>query len=173
MEVQIRDFENEILAVGEIGLDYYHERKETERRKQKEIFKSILDLAEEIGKPVVIHARDSERVAYEMLKRTDLEAVFHCYSGDIKTMKSIEDSGYYISLSTLVCFSEKHIKLAEKVSLEHLLLETDSPFLSPRRGRNEPAFVWDAVRKVAEIKDTSVQEICNVVLKNINKLFKI
>ncbi len=173
IEVQIRDFEREILAVGEIGLDFYHGRGNTARNRQKEIFEKMLDIAEEIDKPVVIHARNSEKIAYEMIKRKDLDAVFHCYSGDVKTMRAIEDSGFYISLSTLVCFSERHKRIAEKISLDHLLVETDSPFLSPRRGRNEPLFVWDAVQTIADLKKMKIGDICDMVLRNINNLFKI
>ncbi len=173
VEVQIRDFEREILAVGEIGLDFYHEKRNTVRNRQREIFEKMLDLAEELGKPVVIHARDSEREAYDLIKRKDLEAVFHCYSGDLKTMRAIEDSGFYVSISTLVCFSDRHKKIAENVSPDHLLVETDSPFLSPRRGRNEPLFVWDAVNTISRLKDMEIGDLCNAILRNINNLFKI
>ncbi len=154
-------------------MDYYHVKDNSQKNRQKQVFERMIELAGEVSKPLVVHARDSEREAYEMVKNTDIPVVFHCFSGDIKTMKMFEDSGYFISISTMICFSEKHKKLAEKINMDYLLLETDSPFLSPRRGRNEPAYLWDSVEVLSSITGYPHEEICQAVLNNVSKIFKI
>jgi len=168
---QIRDNEKKIVGIGEVGLDLLKAKASLE--KQKEVFKQFLSLAEELNKPIVIHARKAESIAFDVVKNYDVLAVFHCYSGSEAVMKNIEDAGHYISLSTLVCFSEKHKKLAEKVNLENLILETDSPFLSPFRGRNEPKNVLYAAKFVAEAKGLDLEDVAETTTRNAQKIFKI
>ncbi len=168
---QIRDNMDRIVGIGEVGLDLLKAKASLEE--QKEIFKRFLSLAEELNKPIVIHARKAESLAFDMVKNYDVVAVFHCYSGSEAVMKNIEDAGHYISLSTLVCFSEKHKKLAEKVDLDYLLLETDSPFLSPFRGRNEPKNVIYAAKAVAEAKGLELADVADATTRNAQKIFKI
>ncbi|MPN53030.1 D-aminoacyl-tRNA deacylase [bioreactor metagenome] len=111
----------------------------------------------------------------EVLKLVrDIDTViYHCYSGSVETMREIVDAGYYISLATLVCFSEHHQTLAAEVPPENLLLETDSPFLSPRRGRNEPAFIVDSIPVVAKLKEMEPAEIAKFATENARRVFKI
>jgi TatD DNase family protein len=99
--------------------------------------------------------------------------IYHCYSGSIETMQEIVDMGHYISLATLVCFSEHHQALAEAVPLENLLLETDSPYLSSRKGRNEPAFIVDSVPVIAQLKNMDPTEVAKTTTENACKAFNI
>jgi TatD DNase family protein len=99
--------------------------------------------------------------------------IYHCYSGSVETMREIVDMGYYISLATLVCFSKHHQFLAEAVPLESLLLETDSPFLSSRKGRNEPAFIVDSIPVVAQLKNMEPAEIAKSTTENARRAFNI
>ncbi|MDD4497182.1 MAG: TatD family hydrolase, partial [Methanosarcinaceae archaeon] len=121
---------------------------------------------------VLFRSRQAEPEVLTLVQGLDT-VIYHCYSGTVETMKEIVDAGYYISLATLVCFSECHRKLAAEVPLENLLLETDSPYLSPRRGRNEPAYVADSIPVVAEIKKTDPSEVAKAVTKNTRRVFKI
>ena len=168
---QIREHEELIIGVGEVGLDAV--KNSIPLNKQKEVFEVFISLAEELQKPLVIHARGAEEEAFKMVTGRDVEVIFHCYSGNSRLMKEIEESGNYISLSTLVCFSEKHKGLARKVDIERLLLETDSPFLSPFRGRNEPAYVVEALKVIAGVQGLKEEELAPVVLRNTQKVFKV
>ncbi len=168
---QITDYEDEIVGIGEVGLDLLKAR--VGLNEQKKVFVEFLKLAEELDKPVVIHARKAENIAYDIVRNYDVVAVFHCYSGSEAVMKNIVDAGHYVSLSTLVYFSEKHKKLARVVELDNLLLETDSPFLSPFRGRNEPGNVYFAAESVAKVKGVELDEVAERTTRNAQKVFKI
>ncbi|PHP46233.1 hypothetical protein B6V01_000300 [Methanosarcinales archaeon ex4572_44] len=121
---------------------------------------------------VILHARDAEEKALKIVENCD-SVVFHCYGGSIETMNEILDHGFYISLATLVCFSQHHRDLAREVPLDRLLVETDSPYLSPRRGRNEPAFIVDAITTIANIKETNFEKIAQKTTENARKIFNI
>jgi len=108
----------------------------------------------------------------DMVKHLD-KVVFHCYSGSLSTMKEAQDRGYYISLATNVCRSGRHQILARNVSLERLLVETDSPFLSPRGGRNEPSFVLDSIRLIARIRGMEPQELAGITAENTKRIYNI
>ncbi|AGF96711.1 Deoxyribonuclease YcfH [Methanosarcina mazei Tuc01] len=131
---QIEANAGKAVAIGEAGLDFQDCKTDEERRRQTASFKKVIELAKNLEKPLVVHARMAEAEVLELARDVDT-VIYHCYSGSVETMKEIVDAGYYISLATLVCFSEHHQTLAAEVPPENLLLETDSPFLSPRRGR--------------------------------------
>lgn len=169
---QIRSNAHRALAVGEVGLDYYHCRNRSGRDKQEKVFKKAIDLARDLHKPLVIHARDSEDRAFELVKDAGLEdVVFHCYSGTAKLMREIAEHGYYISMSTMACFVAKHRVLLRHVPLDKLFLETDSPFLSPRRGRNEPGYIVDLARQVARQKRMDVEEVEKATTENVRSFY--
>jgi len=164
----IKNNEHEILAVGEIGMDVKDENYE----RQEEIFKKFLSLAEELDKPIVVHARGFERKIFDIAKNK-VDIMFHCYSGDIELAKEIGREGHLISISTLVCFSEHHKKLIESLDLDYLTTETDSPYLSPIKGtKNEPRNVKLVVEEIAKIKEMDVEEVKDIIYKNACKFFK-
>ncbi len=160
------------VGIGEAGLDFQDCRTEEERKRQTASFEKIIELAKDLDKPLIVHARLAEAEVLKLVKGMDT-VIYHCYSGSVETMWEIVDTGYYISLATLVCFSEHHQTLAEAVPLENLLLETDSPFLSPRKGRNEPAFIADSVPIIAQLKDTEPAEIAKSTTENARRVFNI
>ncbi|MDF0590722.1 TatD family hydrolase [Candidatus Methanocrinis natronophilus] len=169
---QIRAHAREIVGVGEAGLDYYRCADEKGRNRQREVFGKVVALAEELDLPQVIHARIAEDEAFDMVK--DLKkVVFHCYSGTVGTMRDALDRGFYISLATVVCKSAQHQVLARQVPLDRLLIETDSPFLSPRSGRNEPAYVLDALHLIARIKGLPVEDVASATAANAKKIFNL
>ncbi|MDI3502750.1 MAG: TatD DNase family protein [Archaeoglobi archaeon] len=168
----IRRHADDAIAIGEIGLDFYRERREEMREIQRKVFLNFLNLAEELEKPVVIHAREAEREAFEMIPE-GIKAVFHCYGGTPELAEEIVRRGHLISISTLVCFSKRHQEIARALE-DGFTVETDSPFLSPRRGmRNEPVFVLDAVEKISEIKGVEKEEIERRILRETRKFFEI
>jgi len=169
---QIKENAGQALGIGEAGLDYYHCKNAPARQRQAEVFKKVIDLAASLNMPLVIHSRDAEQPALEMVKDLD-KVVFHCYSGSLATMKEATDRGFYISLATNLCRSGLHQILAKNVSLDRLLVETDSPFLSPWRGRNEPSFVLDSVRLIARLRGREPQEIARITADNTKRIYNI
>lgn len=173
----IRNNLDSILAVGEVGMDYYYVTDKALRERQQEIFKSFLELANEYRVPIVMHVRDCEKKAVNIIEDYDdiPYFVFHCYGGSLKTAKRIMNRGdSYMSFSTMLCYSKHHQDLIEKIDLDYVLTETDSPFLAmTKEERNEPANVVKAVHKIAEIKNMDVSTVDEITTNNARKIFKI
>jgi TatD DNase family protein len=167
---QIRANASQIVGVGETGLDYYRCRDKTAREHQVQIFRQAIELARSLDLPLVIHSRDAEQQALEMIRDLD-KVIFHCYGGTLSTMKEAVDRGFYISLATVLCRSAQHQILARNVPLDRLLIETDSPFLSPRGGRNEPSFILDSVRLLARIRGIEPAEVARTTTDNARRIF--
>ena len=169
---QIETNAGKAVAIGEAGLDFQDCKTNEERERQTASFKKVIELAKNLDKPLVVHARLAEAEVLRLVRDVDT-VIYHCYSGSVETMREIVDMGYYISLATLVSFSEHHQVLAAETPLENLLLETDSPYLSSRKGRNEPAFIVDSVPAVAELKDMEPAEIAKLTTENARRVFNI
>lgn len=175
IEQNLKFIENNLektVAIGEAGLDYYYFKKLEEKKKQINIFEKIINLAHKYEKPLVIHGRKAEDTALQMSNQLD-KVIFHCYSGSIETMNKIIDAGYFVSVSTLVCFSTHHQKIVEKLPLENMILETDSPYLSPYKGRNEPAFITESLEWIAKLKNIKTEDIAHTTRKNTINIFNI
>lgn len=173
---EIHENIDKVVAVGETGLDFYHIDNNESRKKQIKLFKSFIEISNEYEMPIVIHARDAELKAFELINEysKDINAVFHCYGGNLKTANKIIDEGHYISFSTIICYSKYHKELVETIPLENILTETDSPYLSPFKGqRNEPVNVEETVKKIAEIKSMSTEKVDKITEKNAKKVFGI
>lgn len=173
---EINENIDKAVALGETGLDFYHVEETDKRNRQIKVFKSFIDLANEYEMPLVIHARDAESKSFEVVKQYSkgIDVIFHCYSGNLETMNKIIEESYYISFSTIICYSEHHKELVENTPLENVITETDSPYLSPFKGqKNEPAFVEETVKKIAEIKSISPLKVDKITEKNAKKIFKI
>ena len=146
---------NDFVAIGEVGMDYFYIKDKGERERQKEIFKQFADLAEIHKKPILIHCRDAEKKAFNIIKEYDNipSVIFHCYSGSLKTADKLVDNGYYMSFANMLSYSKQHQELIKNIPIENILTETDSPYLSTNRGeRNEPYNVYKTIYKIAEIK---------------------
>jgi TatD DNase family protein len=170
--VQIEANAGKAVAIGEAGLDFQDCKTTEERERQTASFKKVIELAKELDKPLVVHARLAEAEVLKLVKGVDT-VIYHCYSGSVETMREIADMGYYISLATLVCFSEHHRVLAAEVPLEYLLLATDSPCLSSRNGTNAPAFIVDSIPMVAQLKDMEPAEVAKLATENACRAFNI
>jgi TatD DNase family protein len=174
-----------VVAVGEIGLDFY--RNLSARKSQEEAFKKQLDLAVELGLPVVVHCREAHKETFNILSAwvsSTLSAgrrrrgVIHCFSGDIEMAQRYIDIGFYISLAGSVTYPSagELVQVAQEIPLDKLLLETDAPFLPPQayRGkRNEPAFVTLTAEKVAQVRQLPRETVDEATAKNTIELFQL
>jgi TatD DNase family protein len=166
---------DQAVGIGETGLDFHENKDSDSRKRQMKLFEIFIELSNEYGLPIVLHARDAEEKCLELVKKqSDNDVIFHCYGGDSKTAELIVEEGYFISFSTIVCFSDHHQELIEQVPISNILTETDSPYLSPFKGiRNEPAFVEETVKIIAEKKSLSPAEVGRKTEKNAKKIFRI
>lgn len=165
---------DQAIALGETGLDFNDLDNSEDKDKQVKLFETFLEMAVEYQLPLVIHARDAEEKSLEMVKKYPSlpQVIFHCYGGDLQTAQKIVEEGYFISISTIVCFSEHHQELAAKLPLSHLITETDSPYLSPFKGQiNEPAFVEETVKTIAQVKSIPVEKVARVTENNARDIF--
>ena len=169
--------EPEIVAWGEIGLDYYRGYSAPEA--QQRIFSRQLEIADDLSLPVVIHDREAHDDVLEMLKKMgkgEKKGVIHCFSGDIDLAMAFLDLGYYISIPGTVTYKKAyHVKeVASVIPLESMLIETDAPFLAPvpKRGkRNEPAFVSFTAREIARLRNIDFEEVAIRTSENAKNLF--
>lgn len=176
-----------VVAIGEIGLDYYRDR--TPPARQHEVFRAQLELAAELSLPVVIHNRDAASDLMEILREWKMElashnpllsqapGVLHAFSADPAIAAEAVDLGFYLGIAGPVTFPKAELlrDVVQITSLEHLLVETDSPFLTPQqhRGkRNEPAYVRFTASKVAEIHDIEDEIARSIIEQNAGRLFR-
>ena len=165
-----------IVAVGEIGLDYYWDK--SFKEKQKEMFIKQINIANKFNLPVIIHCRDAVSDCYDILKNNRCDGVMHCYSSSLEMAKEFTKLGYYLGIGGVVTFknSVEIKKVVSDISLEYLLSETDCPYLAPVpfRGKiNHPGYTKYVVEKIAEIKNLEVNEVEEILLSNAYKLFKL
>ncbi len=159
------------VAVGEIGLDY----QETEdRKRQHDIFEKQLKLANKLGKPAIVHSRKAEKeVVDTLIGCGSRKVILHAFHGSVKLVKVGVDSGFSFSIPSNIVRSSHFQKIAEIVPLQSLFTETDAPFLSPfKDGRSEPAYVEMSVRKIAEIKKDSAEDVAGQLYANYLEMFK-
>ena len=162
-----------IVAIGEIGLDYYWDK--SNKDKQIEVFRKQLELAERLGYPVVIHTRDAIEETYQVLKDYKVKGVLHCFSGSLEMAEKFIRLGFLIGIGGVVTFkNSKLYKVVEKIPLESIILETDSPYLAPEPVRgsvNESCNIPIIAKKISEIKNISLEEVEEKTTKNAISLF--
>jgi len=168
----IRQNARSATAVGEVGLDFYHVKSEQQRASQEDVFGLFIQLSQELGLPLLIHSRDAEERIFELVHAVD-QAVYHCYGGSVELLKKIVDCGHYISISTRVCRSVHHRRLVENAPQDKIVIETDSPYLAARKGRNEPSLVGDAIVAISRIWDTEVEDAASIIAENTYKAFNL
>ncbi|MBU4312651.1 MAG: TatD family hydrolase [Candidatus Omnitrophica bacterium] len=166
-----------VVAVGEIGLDYY--RNLSSKENQKKLFVRLLKEAKERDLPLIIHNRDAHKDTLDILKTdigSSIKGVMHCFSGDGVFLKKCMDMGMFISFTCNLTFknASRLRELAKTVPMERLLLETDAPFLAPQvfRGkRNEPAYLRYLAEEVARLKGLGLDEVARITTDNAKGLF--
>lgn len=174
----VRDYleKRSFKAVGEIGLDFYWDKTFTEQ--QYDAFNQQIEWALHFDLPIVIHSRNSTDEYIEVVSKHQkgkLRGVFHCFSGDIVQAKRVIDLGFYLGIGGVVTFKNSGLdKVMEEISLEHVVLETDAPYLAPvpfRGKRNEPAYLKYVAEKLAGIKNVEIDEVAKITTDNAEKLF--
>ena len=165
-----------VVALGEIGLDYYWD--EVSHEKQKDIFTKQIEMAKKYQKPIVIHARDAYEDTYQILKQSAHYGIMHCYSGSAQMAKRYIDIGFEISLAGPVTFKNAKVpkEVAQSVDIEHLMIETDCPYLTPHpfRGKlNEPANVVYIAQEIAKLKNMEIEDVARITTFNAKKMFGI
>lgn len=172
LEDNIRN--KKIVAIGEIGLDYHYE--DTDKDKQKYHFIRQLELAGKYNLPVIVHSRDSIQDTYNILKQYSVRGVLHCYSGSVEMAREFIKLGYFISVGGIITFknAKNIIEVIKNIDLSYILLETDSPFLTPepyRKEQNEPMYIPIIANKISEVKGCSIKEVKDVTTANACRLF--
>ena len=166
-----------VVAIGEIGLDYYVENFSSEL--QKKVFIKQLDFATSNKMPVIIHMRNAFEDVMEILEKYDWhknKGVIHCYSSSYKKVEKILEMGLYVSFTGIVTYDQGTQKAASEVSLERIMIETDSPFLAPelfRGQRAEPQHVLEVAKTIADVKNKSLDEIAEITTKNALNFFNL
>ena len=165
-----------VVAIGEIGLDYWYRevRKNPERKEQqKELFRRLLKIAKENGKPVSIHSRGAWMDCVDITVEMEVQkAVFHWFTGPEEALKKLLDNGYYISATPAANYSKEHRAAIRNTPLENILLETDSPVVY-RGEKAEPAHVLKSLSAVAELKSESKGKIAEKTTENARQIFGI
>lgn len=166
----IKKNSDRILAIGEVGLDYHTGNPDNGQRK---LFRKMIELAIELDKPIIIHSRKAEQEVVEILEEYDYKKIIiHCFCGKKKLMLRIKNNGWFFTVPTSVVRATQFQDMVKEVNISQLFCETDSPFLTPfKEGYNEPAFVVESYKKIAEIKNMDVEEVKNNIFMNFQKLF--
>lgn len=160
-----------VVGIGEIGLDYHYGK--DDRLLQIELFRKQLKIAEEHSLPVVIHTRDAIMETYEILKEYNVKGVIHCFSGSFEMAKKFIDLGFLLGIGGVVTFSNSKLSsVVKELDLKNIVLETDSPYLSPFRGcKNEPKNTREVANFIAELKGISIEEVEKITTSNAIRLF--
>jgi TatD DNase family protein len=164
---------NKIVAIGEIGLDYYWVKNEHLLDRQRELFKQMIRLANSLNKPVIVHTRKAEEDSIKILEDEKANAVIlHSFGGKLKLLPRILSNGWFLSVPPSIVRSSHFQELVKRTPITNLLTETDAPFLSPFKDRkNEPSFVKLTIDKIAELKNLTVEEVENNIFMNYQKIF--
>ena len=162
-----------IIAIGEIGLDYYYTKENKE--KQIKLLETQLKLAEKYQMPVIIHSRDATLDTLTTLKKYHVKGIIHSFSGSLETAREYIKMGYLIGINGVITFKNANIKdVIKELPLLSLVLETDSPYLTPEpyRGRqNSPAHILDIAKFVADLKNISLEDLANITNQNLDSMF--
>lgn len=179
--------DKKVVAIGECGLDFFHLDETTkdlsaQAGKQKKIFLKQIELANEIGKPLMLHIRDGYKDALEIIKKhAKVKGNVHFFAGDLKTAKEFLDLGFTLSFTGVITYPPKvgvpdYAEIIKNIPIEMIMAETDAPYVAPmpyRGKRNEPVFVSEVVKKIAEIKGLPVEETASILVANARRVFKI
>ncbi|MBU0457479.1 MAG: TatD family hydrolase [Nanoarchaeota archaeon] len=167
--------EDKIVAVGEVGMDFHWDKEH--HQQQEENFRKIIRFVKKIRKPIIIHSRKAEIECIDVLEEEvpnkEIPIIMHCFSGNKKLIKRAADFGCYFSIPPIITKLQHFQTLTEIAPLTQLFTETDAPWLSPFKDKkNEPAFVIESIKKIAEIKGISQREVAEQIWKNYETVFK-
>ena len=163
-------------AIGEIGLDYYWDK--TFEVQQQEVFRTQIELSIQYSLPIVIHTRNAMQDTINTVKEytgKGVHGIFHCFGGSYETAQEIIRAGFYLGIGGVLTYKKASLaEVLEKIDLEHLVLETDAPYLTPvpfRGKRNESSYLKYIVAKLAAVKNVSIEEVAAITTANAQKIF--
>ena len=167
---------DKVVAVGEIGLDYYHTKENSD--KQKELFEKMLNLAKKYDLPAIVHSRKSMQDTFDILKKHGVVGSMHCYQGSAEMAREFIKLGFFIGIGGPITHNnnKKIRKMVKKIDINHILVETDSPYLTPQEKMGEintPLNLKYIIGKIAEELDMDEEKVIEITTKNAKKLFKI
>ena len=179
--------EEKVVAIGECGLDYYHNQAskklkvENYKEIQKEIFIKHIELAKEVNKPLMIHCREAFDDLIIILKSYVINSKFspgviHFFTGTLDNAKKLLEMGFYFTFGGLITFNRSFDEIIKFLPLDKILLETDAPFVAPipyRGQKNEPFYIIEIAKKMAEIKGVSFKDICDQTTENVRVVFRL
>ena len=169
--------DKKVVAIGEIGLDYYYE--DVPREQQKKAFRMQMELARELNLPVIVHERDAHSDGLEIVKDfPDVTGVFHCYSGSLEMARELVKLGWYVGFTGVLTFknARKALEVAENVPLHRIVLETDCPYMAPepyRGKRCDSTMLPRMAEKLAQLRDKAMEEIEQITWENGCRLFRL
>ena len=173
---QLARSHKKVMAIGEIGLDYHYE--DNPREVQQHAFRLQMELARELDLPVIIHEREAHEDGMKIIDEfPQVTGVFHCYSGSAEMAKELVKRGYYVGFTGVLTFknARRAVEAAASVPLERIVLETDSPYMSPepfRGKRNDPGRIYRMAERLAEIRGLRVEEIQHITVENGKRLYR-
>lgn len=165
--------QNKVIAIGEIGLDYYYSKEEKEQ--QINLFETQLKIAERENIPVIVHSRDATLDTLTSLKKFNCRGLIHSFSGSYETALEYIKLGYLIGINGVITFKNSHIKdVIAKLPLDSLVLETDSPYLTPhpfRGEQNSPKYIFEIAQFVADLFNIAVEDLAQITNENLSRIF--
>ena len=169
----IEQHRNEIIAIGEVGMDYKWTRTESDKKQQKQTFARVIQLSEKIKKPLIIHSRNAEQDVLESLQTSNVKyAVLHCFSANKKLITRAADMNLTFSIPPIITRLKHFQELVAQVNISQLLTETDAPYLGPLKNeRNEPANVLESINEIAKTKKLTPEETANILWMNYQRIF--
>ena len=177
-EIKNLAWNKKIVAIGEVGLDYYWDKSFNEL--QKEIFIKQIKLANELNLPIDVHDREAHKDTFDILKEHNKgsKIVMHCFSGSVEFAKECIKEGWYLGIGGVVTFKNavKMKEVVQAVALEHILLETDAPYLTPvpyRGQENQPAYVKFVAGEIAKLRRITLEEVIRITAQTSELIFKI
>ncbi|MBW2983826.1 TatD family hydrolase [Candidatus Woesearchaeota archaeon] len=169
----MEDNKDKCIAIGEVGLDYYWVK--DKQQEMKYVFDKVIAVVEKIKKPIIVHTRKAEQDCVDMLDSSTIDPkkiVLHCFSGNKKLIKRAADNNWNFSIPPVITRLQHFQMMAEIININQLLTETDAPYLSPYPGKtNEPAYVVETIKKIAEIKGFEQEEVANNIFMNFQRIF--
>ncbi len=168
---------SKVVALGEIGLDYYRTPEPDKQKKQQERLKKQIALAKEIAKPLIIHCRDAHEEMIDILKNNSgLRGVIHSFTGTWKQAQRYIELGFYLGLNGIITFADQYDETVVNAPLDKILVETDAPYLTPapyRGKRNESLYIVEVVKRMAELRKISVEKVAQATTDNTTRLFNL
>ena len=168
-------YHEKIIAIGEIGLDYHYTK--DNKDKQIELFERELKMAEDNNLPVIIHSRESTLDTINTLKKYKVKGVIHSFSGSLETAKEYIKMGYLLGINGVITFKNSKLKdVIKEIPLDYIILETDSPYLTPepfRGKKNEPAHILEIANYIANLKNISLEDLSRIIENNVKRTFNI